>query len=433
MSESKVAQRKNRTPPQLPPNWSVDGFLSRVKNAGYTHVVAVFKPKKEDGLFLFKEAFEKAESFGLKLIPGFGMCSPHCKIWKEEGFSQVNYDNEIKNIKMNEISTTHDSETKSWISTPFKDPKFQEYFKIILQQVKLEFDAAKSDANNNRRPFKFNKNIEYIHLSYDEAYNLDPKVIPDPEPDYRETAVFTLLAGYSNRNDQNYIQSRISKHNDSSLAFREMYASNIYDNIATIHSVFESHPKLIIFADMFDPQSHGKWKFKTYLPNVEVQLCSENGSGVLDLPGLSPYERNIVKSNLILNPWCYINNFYPQQPPYNADSTFRYFTDKGYNIIFLSSFHVAKGAKSPKNESISMLNEYSSKAKNTQYNVIGSSVDYFPCDHETIDENCRCGQLKSVKFWDTTSKGVYEQPVEYSIIENLAQRMGFYKYKRGIN
>ncbi len=433
LSESKVAERKSRNPPQLPPNWSIDGFLSRVKNAGYTHVVAVFKPRYENGKYLFQEAFEKTESFGLKLIPGFAMCSPHCLIWKEEGFSQCyGSDNEIKNIKMNEIPPKESNDTKTFISTPFKDPKFLEYFEIILRRIKDEFEAAKSAANNEGRPFKFNKDIEYIYLSYDEAYNVDPKVVPTPEPDFRDSAVFTLLAGYSNNNDQNYIRNRIAAHHDSSLAFKELYARNIYDNLAKIHDVFEPNPKLIICADMFDPQTHGKWKFNTYLPGVKVKLYSESGSGVLDLPGLSSYEKNLVKSNLILSPWWYVQNFYQNQPPYNADSTFRYFTEKGYKIIFLSSFHVSKGAKIPKTESISMLNEYSSKAKKTQYNVIGSSVDYWPCSRETVDENCRCGTLKAIKFWDTTIKGVYEQPVEYSIIENMAQRMGFYRYNRGI-
>jgi hypothetical protein len=420
LSDNYILHRKAMTPPALPADFSHDGLLVRAKRAGYTHLYAQFSPKAcTDSTYksYIHDAFMKAEKYGLKLIPAFPVSSGHGK---------DNWDNYP--VKYMNSGGAH-------YCTPFTNSQnfITNTFARALTGIKDAFTQAKKDGTARKTPFLKNKSIEYIFMNFDECYDA---ANPDPGRNFRTVPSFTTLCAFSNPDDQDYI-THGSANKNKDIAFRELYAKNIDALLREIQRNLFPTTKMIIFSDMFDPEFCGVWKFHTFLdgkdgrPDVDVVFSPNDGSNsdVLDLPGLSAAQKANVKANVVCAPWCYYSDEAGNRP-YNADTAFRYFTGKGFKMIFTSALICPKGGNTIMPTSYQMLNEYALKSKKSSYNVIGSFAAFWPCalDGDWNQGNCpgndcRCGKNIEANYWNS---GTSDHAVEFSIIELLAQKMGFY-------
>jgi hypothetical protein len=420
LSDTYILRRKSMSPPALPADFTHDGLLERVKRAGYTHLYAQFMPSLcTDSTYkvYVRDAFMKAEKYGFILIPAFPVSSGHCKgNWD-------NYPAPLMNVR-----GVH-------CCTPFSNSGnfFTNTVAHALSGIKDAFVQAKKDAAAQNTPFTKNVSIEYMFMNFDECYDA---ANPDSRGNYRSVPSFTTLCAFSNPDDQDFI-TRVSANKNRDIAFRELYAKDIEALLSEIQQNLFSTTKMMFFSDMFDPEFCGQWKFHTFLdgtggrPYVDVVFSPNDGTGsdVLDLPGLSATQKENVKANVVCAPWCYYTNEAGNYT-YNAGNAFAYFTAKGYKMIFSSALICPGGGSAILPASYKMLNEYAQKAKNSSYSVIGCLAGCWPCALDGAWNNgkcpgraCRCGTNFEANYWNS---GTNDQAVEFSIIELLAQKMGFY-------
>ena len=63
--------------------------------------------------------------------------------------------------------------------------------------------------------------------------------------------------------------------------------------------------------------------------------------GIADLPGLSQDQKRVFRESVVLRPWCYYDSWpfggnQDGESTYNAEKTFRYFTEHGLRFVYTS-------------------------------------------------------------------------------------------------
>jgi hypothetical protein len=158
---------------------------------------------RNTGYTIIREVFEKAEKHGLKVIPSFVMGSGHASAWH---FACLHAD---PPVPMN-VVRTGEVPCKTSARTAYSVPlvssagaDFEKRFvKRFLDRIHTEFNEAKTRAAAGGKPFYFNRDIDYIMLTYDESYNLDGecgRADRNLDPRISRNAWYTLLAGFGDK------------------------------------------------------------------------------------------------------------------------------------------------------------------------------------------------------------------------------------------
>jgi hypothetical protein len=327
----------------------VDDFLLRVKNNGYNYLQSEFHfsfkgdatdsrgfsvratsksigDKKDD----FKNAFIKTDSFGIRLVPEIQMGDCHAADWK---FARDHWNN---NIQMTRIQM-NDSMGPVYGCHAFTDEPggvdktFVEYLQVIL--------AAYTEAAV-RYP------LEFIHLGHDEPSAGTWLIMGNCKTGQATAAnAGAFLCGNDISNwkvhrvldtcsaDINYLAANSVSPGTPTLAVQKLLVSEIFRRINQVQSVFGTRTKVVIHADMWDPQFYFQ---KYYLANDQMVTPS---NGICDLPGLKNGEKEKFRKNIILMPWVWEQCQGPSTSmkivKYNPDITFSRFSKKGFKFIWM--------------------------------------------------------------------------------------------------
>jgi hypothetical protein len=274
-----------------------------------------------------KKAFIKASGYNLGFIPGIQMSSQWSYHWVNMGNA---------NIEMNWYKSSNGTikGTPSFAPDPHGiDKSFIEVLKIIKQAI----DEGKTENN-------ITNSVNYLFIGHDEFM----------------TEGMYFLPALQSAKDRIYIDKLTDAGKSPQVALQTIVAAEIYRRLQQAQTVFGTTMKTLLFADMFDPEANGgqPWKMKvkgyfklndarvyppvySTLPTLAVRYVDEEiniSSGFLSLPGLSTAEKQAVKSKVIFMPWSYLTKWYGRSSGYNANNTFKYFSDNGCQFIYTSAY-----------------------------------------------------------------------------------------------
>lgn len=362
-----------------------DGYMVRVKKANYNYIQAEFKINKydsESGITSkkthFKNAFLRADKYGLRLIPLIQMGSKWSLSW-----SKINNDA----IEMN----IYQGKKRRWGCPSFAydslgiDKSFMTVLRIIKQ--------AHRDA-------KLSYDLEFIHLGHDEPVD-NGYLLIGGVPDH----LAGLKDQYSKK-DRDYILDRINNHKDDlSTAFQTLIINQLYRRINQVHKIFGNKTKVIIYGDLWDPQANGGLKKEVFITK-DKEICYDLKGDVVNcksqqvkkrivkpqrglfvtmcpgigfLPGLNNQEKEVFRKNIILQPWCYYDSWPHGGDPdgdgdYNTEKTFAYFTERGLMFNYVSVYKSKANNKKRTQIEYRAMKEYSITSKKFQNKCVGFTV-----------------------------------------------------------
>lgn len=274
-----------------------------------------------------KDLFQRADRYGLKVIPCFNMTSSHGGHW-------VATNTKIK------LNTGIDDAGNSYsIPVLIEDAEgMDKSFLSYLRVVKIAFfDAGVSYSQ-----------LDYIHIGHDEIVAKDNKII----------------IGRWNTDEQNWIKN----HGNNDSAYYQLMASEVVRRVITIKSAFPG-TKTIIWADAWDPEWTGgynisAWKNGGWINNLQTKKVTEQT------------ELSTIKNDLVLMPWMYIPSPTPGDD-YASDVTLQFFKDNGFKVIVGVALNDFPGY--PPEESRIMNKEWVNISKDTRFKdvVIGCCCHTF--------------------------------------------------------
>jgi hypothetical protein len=431
-------------------NWCVDSLLLRMKRAGCTHVnghvyaslwqngyrsdstyafglpyshgfLAARKPNGMPGLdFLrhnqIQEAFETAEKYGLVFIPGVAHGGQRCPDWVTVSYYDNNQGGGLHSFVCDTMRQNAQTIRCSCPLVP--DAGFDYYLDTLLSKINVEFTAALPYLKASK------KYLEYIHMDYDEMFYIDP--VND----------VGLMLGLSNQNEKDSINHLMNGHSlTAAQAFRRVYARSFIHRINQIHSKINPKTKMEAIMCMFDPQmTDGLSAWKTYLGD-DVTLFEQGDSNVLDLPGLTPAEKDTAKKYIVFEPWQYEDSVYIRNPYenyyysyYDFDTTYNYIASRGFDFIPWHTLLLFPSAD-PCDTTLKFKNLNSMKrcldaARKYGNNCLGYTAAIYPCmDTFACREGCApipsAGQF-GAQYWDS-NKNMFDQIIEFSTLEYMQQ------------
>jgi hypothetical protein len=276
-----------------------------------------------------RDLFQRADRYGLKVIPCFNMSSRWAGHWTATN-------NKIA------LNTGTDSKGRMWSVPVFiadtigMDKSFQSY----LMVVKKAFQGASVSYPK----------IDYIHIGHDETMGFDGQ----------------LLIGRWNTAEQSWIKT----NGNNADAYYKLLAKEAIRRVTEVKSTLPG-TKCIIWADAWDPESNGgnnnfsAWT-STGLVHIQTKL-------VVARPELAS-----IKKDLLLMPWQYGTKYIGRD--YNPERTLQYFKDNGFKVIIGTALEDL-GAPTIE-DSRKMLKEWVSISKSAKFKdiVIGC------CTHTWWDD-----------------------------------------------
>jgi hypothetical protein len=190
------------------------------------------------------------------------------------------------------------------------DKSFSSYIDVIFRAIR---DA---DVKNH--------NLDYIHIGHDE-------MVCGGNSQYFIAASSDL--------DRNWLNARVKS---LKIGYEQAYYDLIADEVSrrvtavvTASRKYGQSTKVIMYADMFDPQgngnpsgnSNGGTNFRAWAKNASGRdtLINLSTMNVLSCQAMAN-----VRNNLVLNPWQYSRTY---GDTYDAASSITYFRDKGFHVI----------------------------------------------------------------------------------------------------
>ena len=268
-----------------------------------------------------KDLFNRADMYGLRVIPCFNMSSRWAGHWTTTN----------KNIALN---TGTDKTGRNWrvpvfIADPNGiDKSFQSYLSVV--------SSAFRDANTRY------SQLDYIHIGHDETMGFDGK----------------LLIGRWNNAEKTWIQ----KNGNNASAFCKLMAEEVIRRVNVIKATLPG-TKAIIWADAWDPESNGgNSAYKGWTSGGWISVQTKDV--------VTRSELSILKNDLVLMPWQYTPE-YATGDGYAPDISLQYFKDNGFKVIVGTSLNDFPGW--PPEDSRIMNKEWVSISKDSRFKdvVIG--------------------------------------------------------------
>jgi hypothetical protein len=298
--------------------------------------------------YTFRNAFLVAHNAGLRMIPEIQMASKWSLHWNNLITSypniQMNIHQNAQGIRYGCPALAQDaSGVTNGIDKAFND---------LLIEIREGFNLAKQSAG-------FTYSFEYIFLGHDEPVDENRILIGNT----------TNNVSFST-NDRNYLVNNGGL--TSSSAYQKLIVSHVYRRITTVKSVLGSSVRVLIMADMWDPEADGGTNLNTNNGTIRLvdpfQAQSGNyNQGIATLPGLTSTAKSTFRSSVILSPWNYWYAWpFPGDPTndgdYNTETTFSYFNYNGFNFISMCSIGVEDDISNIQESSVAMR-EYISTGK----------------------------------------------------------------------
>ena len=461
-----------------PKSYVPDSLLKRLQSNGYNYVVASGTVAEYDDLKLresvfyptamhvfpdgqkkvwetFREAFVKAWKYKLMLIPSFTVSTQYGSDWAC-----------LPEIAMNHGSAKrcgNDNCGKDAWCTPLADDStrphwkgFDAYFGEIIARVREEYIMAHGmHPYDTLAEYRYHDSLSgapdflpYILLSYDENWWIDT-ISGGGYRRYLLPGMQQLRPSSGGAIDSEYI----CQFKDKAMGVKCLYAYNIYKRAKTaIDSSFPGKTKVMILAEMFDPEYYGGVPYHFFLnnDNETVKLAAREGRNmdVLDFPDtagmlfkgrkvnyLPAAGRQWIKDNVIMNIWYYTMRSWlddsTSRSVYNAATAMTYFVDRGFKICSWSAVDVPKDSSAISGDALMRAGLLTETACTLSNRYLGYFADWYPCNNEASNNclvpnciKCRCqnGSMEKnlwvVKYWNC-KKPRNQQPLEYSIIEYL--------------
>lgn len=339
-----------------------DKGLIKAKSTGYNYVMVEFwQPHTAE---VFRDAFRKVNSYGMRLIPSVQLGSQHSIGWESFPGQQIDWNMVTINGKTYKCPSLVEDNSSNG---------FDACFKQFLQAVRNGYNQA-----------GLSYPLEYIHLGHDELNLYETN---------------QLLINCGSKLDEAFLGNFTLNNTDISPVIQQLLSTEIYRRIKQVQEVLNNNispfTKVLIWGDQWDPEHNGGY-FKIIF-NVKVcynivfgnclpcnscsPFCTERfenkiatlSPGILSLPGLTDAQKSELKSNLILQPWSYGEEGGAPGDFYNAQNTFNQFTAYGFKFGSVSSIV----AVDPNNyqeqirQSFSMMHNYINASRNFKSNFTG--------------------------------------------------------------
>jgi hypothetical protein len=274
--------------------------------------------KKDD----FKNAFKRADSFGLRLIPEIQIGDCHGQHWE---YARRYWNSDIKMTRIRFMGGDYGCPSFTEDSAGI-DKTFPELLGVIR-------DAY--DESGVRYP------LEFIHVGHDEpaagnfllmgscktgrGCNPGTKCSSGMQSAFTVDSVLERCAA-----DMRYIRTYPGTKSE---AVQSLFVTELFRRIKQVQAVFGSRVKVMIHGDVLDPSFfNSKYVLWT---NDTVTLTP----GIGNLPGLSgDSEKKKFRDNLIVMPWNYDKCAGVNMHEYSADTAFSYLTSKGFKFIYVHSY-----------------------------------------------------------------------------------------------
>ena len=470
--------RVNKSCCDWPRSYVPDSLLKRLQVNGYNYVVASGSVSEYDDLIhndsvfyptarhtfpngqtkvweTYREAFIKAWKYRLLLIPSFTVSTQYGADWSV-----------LSEIAMNHTRAkpcgNGNCGKETWC-TPLADDTtkpnwkgFNAYFGELIARVREEYKMARG-----RHPYDTLSGylyrdsmpgapdfLPYILLSYDENWWIDT-ISGGGYRRYLLPGIHQLRSPSGAPIDSEYI----CQFKDKAMGMKCLYAYNIYKRAKTaIDSSFPGRTKVMVLAEMFDPEYYGGIPYHLFRDNTNetVKLAANVGrnSDVLDLPDTAgrllknstvnyfpSTARKWIKDNIIMNVWYYNMRSWlddsTSKSVYNAVTAMKYFTERGFNICSWSAIDVPNDSSAISVDALMRTKLLTRTARTFSNRYLGYFADWYPCNNEATNNclvpngiKCRCQDASTeknlwvVKYWNC-KKPRNQQPLEYSIIEYL--------------
>ncbi|MBD3420288.1 MAG: hypothetical protein GF398_09255 [Chitinivibrionales bacterium] len=321
-------------------------FLPIVKQMGYNYIFALFKVQKLSKMQeVFERAFILSEKHELRLIPCISLISCYSSSWSELG-------KQYPDFEMNLIEAKNRNGDISLYGMPSL---------VGEERSRLGVDSAFCDVirtlKRAHRNSKAKYPLEFIHLGVDEPFFYNYCLIggvPNGKIRGKGFAILNNSHRQFSFSDRAYIRDKIKKSQTASSAFQSLIVLSLFKKIHLLHRNLNSNIKIMLWADIWDPQQNGKGifdyhtKLVTFLGSKRVVKFTP---GIISLPGLSEQQKKIFKDNTILIPWEYFNKTKINETlKYDETETFRLFSSHGFKFLYAHTIYSFDNFNSPSSQ-----------------------------------------------------------------------------------
>jgi hypothetical protein len=391
-------------------------FLARAKTSNYTYVFFAVDPVKwaeNDYANKFRE-IDVASKGALHGIPMIYVASK----WADDDWGLNDIGQYNGKADTNASGKIHFAKT----------PPFA-YDSVLTAKIRNALKNIAAGYINSSAKNINSHDLEYVVFTHDEPVSHYQILIANGGPDNSRKIM-------ASTEDRDFIESRILAGDSPQLAFRKIAVNEVLQRIQdleatsvtiTINNVKQtstlSNTKMIMYADMWDPCANGgcllkatnfqlnKSKSKWDPANTTICFAPDVAGAtdeIVDLPGLSAFDAAKVRQKVVLAPWCYSDAWCWNTPrciKYDANKTFKYFTDHGFKFIYVSASNDAADHPTTQ-ENLDAIHSYVSSSMGYRNNCIGYNAAIWT------------GGAPITGDWDDT-KGMYSQTRNFDIIEYL--------------
>jgi hypothetical protein len=391
------------------------GYLQRLKKAEYTHIVIPVHGYSDTSWnhARLKKLFLSAGRFGIKCVPQLETYYRGSATSGWNGFSggtvQWNVAGEDSVPSMAPGANGIDDELR-----------------VFIGVIRQAFEEAKKTPGSG-----INWDLDYIHLGGGEITTLNTD-----ESRHEGTNILLVGDGIESYSKQDRLELRALKAangGNAQKAMQEYIARAFYRAAKIVRNTFArspTTPKVLIYADMWDPTMNGKNAYKSLafgsrLTSVPLALDKRSDTGMIVLPGFSKEEKNDFHDLVVLMPWKYqIDN------PRNVDTvavpySLRYLTQtpiggsSNFKVIYIAAFSNSwlpiKTGRSwwPHTYYGNLSYVRASGLPGIRENCLGYAAAVFH-DWSTNPSD-------GIPRWNTTN-GIYDQAFNFTILEFMADR-----------
>lgn len=403
---------------QAPPGQVFDSLLARLRESGYNAIVSTLplvvyrldpdgessrtfyldagRPGAPD-LQVFREALEKVDSFGFRLIPVVPVATTDfSRGWRLRlAGADINDDGAL------------------WSASPVApNPAFDSLFARLLRRLKAEYDSARiSSFAKGSRP--------ELWLSYDENRFADASA---------GGSGLRSFLGLSSLTDRQAVLESMSEGHTRSAAFRRVYARSLLDRLRQVRRELGRDARYFAWANAFIPQTSdgGMIDLSTWTPEARVCLtgeprsagCPGRGESIIDLPGLSESEKAEVRSGVVLAPWFYFDRvgYHSGErlisKPADIRGAARLIADRGFTMIPYCAFDFPE-TRTPPHGMLSALRQSLAFPRLANPRSTGFVAAAYPGRLSRLDDPSG----NWANYWWRTLAGRHDQIPEYRIIE----------------
>jgi hypothetical protein len=344
---------------------SYDAFLARAKRNKYNYVMGTFwlSPGDVSNYAVLKKdmkkAFQKADVYGLRLIPAFDIASAYSSHWAIAKAWNPN-------IKMLRVHLKTGGDTNASYGGPsftYEPQGIDKTFPEALKAIREAYESAQTSY-----PF------EFIQLGHDEPASYTYLLMGGCKIgrssslycDYARQFEVDSIVEDECQADKDYILS----YSDKSKAVQSLLVTEMYRRLNQVQAVFGSRVKPMFNADLWDVSVQRQ---TFYLWTGEAVKFS---SGIAALPGLTSDSDKIkFRKNVIVCSWNYDKCAGVGGKPYSASAAFSNFASNGLKFVYWNAVGASSVIDTP------LLRDFHSAAMNHKSHClgyIGGSWDTYP-------------------------------------------------------